>query len=60
MKLVYPGEVVQAEGDRTIEMSGPSKSRGAQKVNVRSLSRDALEIRSRIAYGRSGYCSCGG
>ena len=58
--VAYPGEVVQAEGDRTIEMSGPSKSRGAQKIDVRSLSRNALEIRSRIAYGQSGYHSCGG
>ena len=59
-ELVYPGKVVQAKGDRTIKASCPSKSRGAQKINVRGLSGNALEIGSRIAYGWSGYRSCGG
>ena len=60
MELAYPGEVVQAEGDRTIKMSSPSESQGAQEIDVRSLSRGALEIRSWIAYRQSGYRSCGG
>src|ERR1700746_3921016 len=41
-------------------MGSPSKSRGAHELDVRSLSRDALEIGSCVAYWQSGYRSYGG